>query len=559
MGAIVDPSQLPSATRARFAVLFTIVSLLAFGVGEEAAPFFNRDQTGTNALYNGALSMLAVLGAGTLYYLFHSLVRSRSFGKCQTLERGDALESAILEICKRFSLNPPVLLVDNDIRNYDAIAFGFPWRKVILMGRGLRLLYRKSPQEFNARLAHELGHIRNGDIATTFLAEGLVVAGLTFLTLFYLHELLSFVATLVNGWHQWSAAGDSFVRFLADWAFWISRAVVAMLGNTLIAGLWALVLLSEHRSFLRLREFYADIASARAFGPKALKETLGGDQPNPPWYARFLAAHPTVQWRKSVIDRPALLYEPTVARLARLGYVVGMLIAVFGTIHDLPDVDARGSMVVFLKLAFTTIPGAIILVILMTVTLPPAIAIGSLVFRTAAWIELDQRPFTEKALKCLKAVAALVATIWCGLLINPINLAQIIRNPSFAVTRIVDWRADAALVLITALQLVVALPLGSLIIRRLLTAPKETPPRTTTWFFLGVSFYLSIAYIGGGFGELLDPSVPDWLTGIVVLLYMFALSSPWLLMCYLIARRSLKFELLPTSCLAPWVCYTQKL
>ena len=109
----------------------------------------------------------------------------------------------ISELAQRNSVQLPRLLVDKDILHVDAIAFGFPGRRTLLLGKGLLFLYAKRPSEFDVRLVHELTHIKNKDIDFGFVAQALVNATKLLMFLCFIAWLLPFAHNSFKLWVAW--------------------------------------------------------------------------------------------------------------------------------------------------------------------------------------------------------------------------------------------------------------------------------------------------------------------------------------------------------------------
>jgi Zn-dependent protease with chaperone function len=185
-----------------------------------------------------------------LFFLAHPRRQKLAFGAAEILAPGSHAANRVSEIAELFRISSPVCLVDSDIHHVDALAFGISGRRTILMGRGLLLLLVKRPNEFDVRLAHEIAHIKNGDVDLGYIALGMVTATKI------LFACLGIVLAISFGILSLGHFDSRFAIFV------VIRDIGALiLATILFAGL----ILPEYRSFLRSREFYADIAASHLF------------------------------------------------------------------------------------------------------------------------------------------------------------------------------------------------------------------------------------------------------------------------------------------------------
>ena len=381
MKPAIKLEQLPNATKARFALLLTICLASAFAFFQPISILSGEPGWSPQAksLFNGAVGAIAVLLAGSLYYIFHPLFRSRSFGPASEIPGNEPIALRVKEISASLGVPVPRLLMDRNIRNYDALAFGGPGQKTILMGRGNLFLFATQPALFDARLAHEIGHIRNRDIAATFVAEGLIAV----LIGTFLFSLVSWAWNVIHTLAlYWGSPG------LGDWL--VSAATMAV-GLVFFIVFWLAILMGEQRSFLRSRELYADNVAALTFGSNSISSALATSDPSEKDFGgrarELFSAHPELSFRRSAVDDPVIIYEPSPGRFAWMGYVVGLLHAVAWTIRDLPDINQLTTEG-FLRLLLTTANGFLFFLFLGLLFGAAIIAVGSLVLRTSCWIRL---------------------------------------------------------------------------------------------------------------------------------------------------------------------------
>lgn len=335
----VDPSTLPSGTRERFALLCTVVFLGATWFGSTVILNFFTPQT-TNAIVQlsdfafqrisaALFTALALLPVSVVIYLCHPWWQSRSFGPTESLDEKSSAAARIRELAGKVGVSLPHVLIDKDILHVDAIAFGLPGHRTLLLGRGLLFLHVKRPSEFDVRLAHELTHIKNRDIDFGFAAHALVSSTKLLMFICFFAWLLPFMHNSYKLWLSWQpyvAAGHSWLEFahsfgVSAWQF------VSITSLTFFWTLpfWALLVAYEHRSFLRSREAYADISASNMVSAAALATAvqIHSGEKMPILFGAF-SAHPSTKERLKITANPQAIIAPHPTYLIFFGYLCGI-------------------------------------------------------------------------------------------------------------------------------------------------------------------------------------------------------------------------------------------
>ena len=135
-------------------------------------------------------------------------------------------------------------------------AFATGWKKDdALVAVSAGLLNRMSPEEVRAVLAHEIGHVANGDMVTLALIQGVVN---TFVMFF-----ARVVAQLVDGFLKSRSGGEGGLGFMGYFAVvMVAEIVFGIVASAIVA--W----------FSRYREYRADEAGARLAGTGAMVSAL---------------------------------------------------------------------------------------------------------------------------------------------------------------------------------------------------------------------------------------------------------------------------------------------
>ena len=135
-------------------------------------------------------------------------------------------------------------------------AFATGWNKDdALVAVSAGLLNRMRPEEVRAVLAHEIGHVANGDMVTLALVQGVLN---TFVMFF-----ARVVAHLVDGFLKSRSDGEGGLGFMGYFAVVIVAEIVfGIIASAIVA--W----------FSRFREYRADSAGARLAGSGAMINAL---------------------------------------------------------------------------------------------------------------------------------------------------------------------------------------------------------------------------------------------------------------------------------------------
>ncbi|MCZ0927055.1 protease HtpX [Halomonas janggokensis] len=135
-------------------------------------------------------------------------------------------------------------------------AFATGWKKDdALVAVSAGLLNRMRPDEVRAVLAHEIGHVANGDMVTLALIQGVVN---TFVMFF-----ARVVAHLIDGFLKSRSDGEGGLGFMGYFAVvMVAEIIFGIAASAIVA--W----------FSRFREYRADEAGARLAGTSAMVNAL---------------------------------------------------------------------------------------------------------------------------------------------------------------------------------------------------------------------------------------------------------------------------------------------
>ena len=205
--------------------------------------------TGQN--YTSLLIFCGVFGfAGSLVSLFLSKWMAKMTTGTQIISQPRTRhEQWLLQTVEELSRNAGIKMPEVGIfPAYESNAFATGWnRNDALVAVSQGLLERFSPDEVKAVLAHEIGHVANGDMVTLALIQGVVN---TFV-MFFARIFGNFVDKVLLKNEEGNGIGFYVATFFAE-------MVLGILASTIV--MW----------FSRRREFRADEAGARLAGTTAM-------------------------------------------------------------------------------------------------------------------------------------------------------------------------------------------------------------------------------------------------------------------------------------------------
>ncbi|MDA9414074.1 hypothetical protein XH81_04235 [Bradyrhizobium sp. CCBAU 25360] len=316
-------------------------------------PFNARFQPGLYSTKSGVYGLAILSVLASIFYFYHSRRRNNVFGPYQNLDAYNSVRDKIAQLSERSGVRVDILLHDKNITNTDAIAFGFRGKRTILMGQGMLLLAIRRPQNFLARIAHELGHFRNGDIKYAFISRSLLQANLVLMTIIVVWLVAHPARVVLMQYYLFTdptlgVPGADLKLFFSShglrWArYWADQVVGALTITVPVFAFWALLLFMEYRSLLRTREILADARAAQWVGRDALLEALtsGKTPPQPSLRDKLfelLSAHPLLPHRVDVVLRPHNVLQPSLLRFLFLGYLYSLTNYLISSINKLMQI-----------------------------------------------------------------------------------------------------------------------------------------------------------------------------------------------------------------------------
>ncbi|MDY0833694.1 protease HtpX [Pseudomonas sp. SED1] len=230
-------------------VLIASITLSLFGFNGIMAA------NGVDLNLNQLLIFCAVFGfAGSIFSLFISKWMARMSTSTQIITQPRTRhEQWLLQTVEQLSREAGIKMPEVGIfPAYEANAFATGWNKndaLVAVSQGL--LERFSPDEIKAVLAHEIGHVANGDMVTLALVQGVVN---TFV-MFFARIIGNFVDKVIFKNEQ----GQGMAYYVATI---FAELVLGFLASSIV--MW----------FSRKREFRADEAGARLAGTGAMISAL---------------------------------------------------------------------------------------------------------------------------------------------------------------------------------------------------------------------------------------------------------------------------------------------
>ncbi|MGJ7457217.1 protease HtpX [Halomonas sp. MA07-2] len=208
--------------------------------------------------FNSLLIFCFIFGmAGSMISLFISKwMAKRSTGTVIIETPSNATEKWLLDTVEELSRDAGIKTPEVGIfPAQQSNAFATGWnRNDALVAVSAGLLNRMRPEEVRAVLAHEIGHVANGDMVTLALIQGVVNTFVMFFARVVAHLVDGFLKSRSDG------AGLGFMGYFA--VVIVAEIVFGIIASAIVA--W----------FSRFREYRADAAGARLAGSGAMINAL---------------------------------------------------------------------------------------------------------------------------------------------------------------------------------------------------------------------------------------------------------------------------------------------
>ncbi|TWH65023.1 heat shock protein HtpX [Azomonas agilis] len=244
----------------------------------------------------------AVFGfAGSLFSLFISKWMAKmSTGTEIITQPRTSHEQWLLQTVEQLSQQAGIRMPEVGIfPAYEANAFATGWNKndaLVAVSQGL--LERFSPDEVRAVLAHEIGHVANGDMVTLSLIQGVVN---TFV-MFFARIIGNFVDKVIFKNEEGNGIAFMVATIIAELVLGILATIIVM---------W----------FSRWREYRADAAGAQLASPRAMisaLEHLRAEQDVPVHMPDSMTAFGINSAGKSILAGLFMSHPPLEERIATL-------------------------------------------------------------------------------------------------------------------------------------------------------------------------------------------------------------------------------------------------
>ncbi|MGR4068969.1 protease HtpX [Halomonas sp. LR3S48] len=209
--------------------------------------------------FNALLIFCFIFGmAGSMVSLFISKwMAKRSTGTMVITQPSNATEKWLLDTVAELSQQAGIKMPEVGIfPAQQSNAFATGWNKDdALVAVSAGLLNRMRPEEVRAVLAHEIGHVANGDMVTLALIQGVVNTFVMFFARVVAHLVDNFLRSRSDG-----QGGLGFMGYFA--VVIVAEIVFGLIASAIVA--W----------FSRFREYRADAAGAQLAGAGAMINAL---------------------------------------------------------------------------------------------------------------------------------------------------------------------------------------------------------------------------------------------------------------------------------------------
>ncbi|WP_110600802.1 MULTISPECIES: protease HtpX [Salinicola] len=231
-------------------ILVASITLRLLGV----EPYLNANGLNMNSL----LIFCFVFGmAGSLVSLFISKWMAKMSTKAKVIDQpANSTEQWLLDTVRELAQQANIKMPEVAIfPAQQSNAFATGWNKndaLVAVSQGL--LERMRPEEIRAVLAHEIGHVANGDMVTLALIQGVLNTFVMFFARVVAQVVDSFLRGRDNG------GGLGFMGYFA--VVIVAEIVFGLVASIIVA--W----------FSRFREYRADAAGAKYAGSGAMINAL---------------------------------------------------------------------------------------------------------------------------------------------------------------------------------------------------------------------------------------------------------------------------------------------
>jgi Zn-dependent protease with chaperone function len=246
---------------------------------------------------------LTFLLAAVFYYDHPRRIRRQKRAVPLALQSDPRFEQELTALSAQAGLQSlPRIELGKKLSSQDGQAFGVGRQKSLYLDAGLRVLLRKSVENFRAIVRHELAHIVNRDIGRTYFAQSLwsAVIIVTILPLF-----VSILYLLLTSTYSKIANGFTSAD-LQDLLFVKLRLIAGLLLQS--GGLITLVLLTR-AGLLRTREVYADWRAALWGSASTLASIFEAQSHRSKTGFSPFRLHPSPTERLNTLHKPHLLFD----------------------------------------------------------------------------------------------------------------------------------------------------------------------------------------------------------------------------------------------------------
>jgi Zn-dependent protease with chaperone function len=310
---IYDYSSFHSGMRERFGNLL-VLSLLSVSLlyTINGSVLLGDSTTYSESVAFGLHATALFIYVVVLFYLVHPIQVRRSFAVSGISRHAGTFLQKCADVARRCGDPAVSLSLTNDIEQQNALAYGLPgWRR-LLVGGGLRVVAAKRPERFEAVLAHEVSHLHHRDVDFTYLSRAILYS----LSCAFLILLLPYIHWVYQRYRL---------------SLGIGSESLALAKSTLVfqAGIITFVLLLvniEYRALLRSREHYADVDATRYVGSSNLLDTFRAAHPVSPNFFTIFRTHPTPSSRGRVVENPQVLLRTDPLQAVLTGLVASQVL-----------------------------------------------------------------------------------------------------------------------------------------------------------------------------------------------------------------------------------------
>ncbi|WNJ89590.1 M48 family metalloprotease [Bosea sp. 685] len=266
--------------------------------------------------YKQALAYIILFFGGwiTLYSMQNWHVR-RWLGPSQPIKPNSQLARICAGVADEAAVGPVRFRIGKR-SSQTGLAYGFPGHRAVVFGGGLKQVARIEPEKAEFLIAHEISHLRHGDIDIGYLSW----------SLYWSIVITMMAATILTFVNIPLIIRSTAVVDVFEIAKDTVGALIALFGFIFVAHLY-------YTGALRSREHYADVAAQQLTNAKVPPEAMFENETDSSWLATLMRHHPSRAQRRAYLHNPTRLLRVNASEAFSIAFICGFLVDVVTDIY----------------------------------------------------------------------------------------------------------------------------------------------------------------------------------------------------------------------------------